>query len=386
MVTRAEELRVALLTNFVAPYRVALFEALASRLRHLRVFVSTPMEPDRAWSVQHGALDVTVQRTVTLRRRHRRPGGISQHLFIHLPLDTLPRLSWFAPDVVISGEMGARTLQAALYRRLCRRSRLIVWATLSEHTEKDWGRWRLALRRVILRTADAVIVNGQSGARYIEMVAPGTAAQVVNQALSTARFAATPLARAAGAARRLVYSGRLIAQKGVFELQRALVARAERHPWQNVEITWAGDGAARAALEAAVLPANLCQCFTGHLDYEALAALYAASGALVLPTLFDEWGLVVNEALASGLPVLGSVLSQAVEELVRDGVTGWLFDPTRPESLERALDCFLDAPEASLAAVRGAARRRGLAVTVADATDRITALVEQVFRGDARTS
>lgn len=131
------------------------------------------------------------------------------------------------------------------------------------------------------------------------------------------------------------------------------------------------------------LPANLHQRFTGHLDYQTLAALYADSGALVLPTLFDEWGLVVNEALASGLPVLGSVLSQAVEELVRDGVTGWLFDPTRPDSLRRPLDCFLDAPEASLAAVRAAARRRGLAITVDDATDRIAGLVERVVRNDA---
>ena len=45
-----------------------------------------------------------------------------------------------------------------------------------------------------------------------------------------------------------------------------------------------------------------------------------ASGIFVLPTLADEWGLVVNEAMASGLPVLGSVYSQAAHELCGDGI------------------------------------------------------------------
>ena len=52
-------------------------------------------------------------------------------------------------------------------------------------------------------------------------------------------------------------------------------------------------------------------------------------GVLVFPTLADEWGLVVNEALAAGVPVLGSLYSQAVEELVRDGENGWTFRPDR---------------------------------------------------------
>ena len=59
---------------------------------------------------------------------------------------------------------------------------------------------------------------------------------------------------------------------------------------------------------------------------------------MLFPTLSDTWGLVVNEAMAMGLPVLGSVKSQAVTELIEDGVSGWWFDPTSPQDLERAVD------------------------------------------------
>ena len=370
--------RVALLTNFVAPYRVPFYERLRDRLGQFRVFASTAMEPDRAWAPEWGSLDVVVQRNATLRWMHRRPGGLRQELYIHVPYDTLPRLAAFAPDVVISGEMGARSLQAALYRRLHPGSRMVLWATLSEHTEKGWGPTRRLLRRFIVRSADAVIVNGQSGARYVATLAPAARIQVVNQVVDTELFANGPLGRGPAEERRLIFSGRLIALKGVSEFQRALAAWARRHPDQPVEIVWAGDGDARAALEAEPLPGNMRQTFAGHVGYAELARLYAGCGALVLPTMWDEWGLVVNEALASGLPVLGSIYSQAVEELIEDGETGWLLDPTQPDSLERAIDRFFATPSERLAAMRAQARARGVVLTLSGAVDRIVATIQAI--------
>ena len=84
-------MRVALLMNFIAPYRVRLLEALRDRVDELRVFISTPMESDRAWEVDWGSLDVVVQRNVTVRRPYRDEFGFSRQLQIHFPYDTLPQ-------------------------------------------------------------------------------------------------------------------------------------------------------------------------------------------------------------------------------------------------------------------------------------------------------
>ena len=83
---------------------------------------------------------------------------------------------------------------------------------------------------------------------------------------------------------------------------------------------------------------------------------------MVFPTLADTWGLVVNEAMAMGLPVLGSIKSQAVTELIEDGVNGWWFDPTSPRDMDRAVDRALQASGETLArmAERAAARARQL--------------------------
>jgi glycosyltransferase involved in cell wall biosynthesis len=93
------------------------------------------------------------------------------------------------------------------------------------------------------------------------------------------------------------------------------------------------------------LPSNLQVEFKGSAQLNDLPRHYHAADLYVYPTLADEWGLVVNEALSAGLPVLGSRYSQAVEELVQEGVTGWLFTPTDPADTYAAIDRALSAGE-----------------------------------------
>ena len=72
------------------------------------------MERERAWKPDWGSLDVVVQRNLVLRRPYRSRLGYTRQLEIHLPYDTLPRLASIRPEAVISGELGMRSLQAAL--------------------------------------------------------------------------------------------------------------------------------------------------------------------------------------------------------------------------------------------------------------------------------
>ena len=77
--------------------------------------------------------------------------------------------------------------------------------------------------------------------------------------------------------------------------------------------------------------------FTGFRQIEELPAFYAGAGAFVHPALEEPWGLVINEAMASGLPVLSSRNVGAAEELVVNGKTGYLFDPMNIEEMANAM-------------------------------------------------
>jgi glycosyltransferase involved in cell wall biosynthesis len=372
--------RTALLTNFVPPYRLPLLQALQDYVGDLKVFVSTQMEGDRPWVPDSGTLIVVQQKTKTFKRARKHPSGFDLQMFIHFPYDTLAQLQRYAPEVVISSELGLRTLQAAIHRVLHPKSRLIVWATLSEETERGWGPARRLLRRAILRIADAVICNGKSGARYIGSFGfPTERTIIVNQPVDVDMFASLPLDRGPDTARRLMFSGRLIPAKAVVELQATIAKWAIANPLRTVEMIWVGDGELRDRLERATLPENFTQLFHGNKPYAALPSIYRDSGALILPSLIDEWGLVVNEAMASGLVVLGSVYSQAAIEMVRDGENGWLIDPLRPASIEAALDELFDTPIETLAEMRVAARQRALQITPRGAAARLYSAINMVL-------
>jgi glycosyltransferase involved in cell wall biosynthesis len=362
--------KVVLLTNFIAPYRVPMLEAVAHRVGDLRVWVSTAMEANRQWHPEWGTLNVEVQRSVAFQHRSRHPHGYSERQIVHVPYDTLFRLRRERPDVVLSAEFGARTVQAALYCAVSS-TPLVMWATLSESSEKGRGPARRLLRRALLPRADAVLVNGRSGARYVRELGARADRVITVPYTSTLRDVATAEAPARWEACRLLYVGQLIERKGIVPFVAAVGRWGRRHPGEQVMVQLVGDGPEAARLARVPLPENVTVRTSDSLPYQQIAKAYQQASLFVLPTLADEWGLVVNEAMAAGLPVLGSVYSQAVEELVQDGVNGWVFRPDDPEAIDAVLERALLVGAPELARMGAAARDAVRFLTPELAADRL---------------
>jgi glycosyltransferase involved in cell wall biosynthesis len=380
----SRDCRVALLVNFIPPYRVSLFRALQEEVGELRILVSTPVEPNRSWPADFAGLPVIVQRSVSLEKRWKRPGGFREISTVHLPYDTLNQLRRFQPDVIVSGELGVRSWMAAAYKRFCPRVRLLLWATVSERTERCRGFARERLRPVLLRQADAVLVNGASGARYI--AAQGVADERVTRIPYTAdvdMFSVTPIDRPEPDSISLLYVGVLVPRKGVLGFLSALAAWAHLHPQRRIEFHIAGDGPERSAIEAVRCPVNLRVTLLGNVAYNDLPQVYGRSSMLVMPTLEDEWGVVINEAMAAGLPILGSEHSQAIEELVVDRETGWTFKPEDRHSVFAALDAAFDTSAGDLRRMARAARAHAVSLTPKKVAQQIAAAIDRVVASRA---
>lgn len=370
-------MRLALLTNFVPPYRLPVYRALRDRAGELRIFISTAMEKGRPWQPRWEDLDVVVQKSWSVQRtwRHER---FSQPIEMHLPYDTILQLRHWRPDAVITAEFGLRTIQAIAYARAARVP-VVVWATLSEHMEAGRGALRTAVRRMIVRSADRILVNGENGARYIRSLgAPDAKAVRVAQAIELAPFVALPLARDQRTARRLICVGNVTQLKGVDLLIEGLAIRARCCPNQALALTIVGDGPLRAPLQRVTLPANLEVEWRSAVDYHELPSVYATAGLLIFPTQGDEWGLVVNEAMAAGLPVIGSIFSQAVEELVEDGRNGWRFEPSSAQAVADAVGRALAVPDEELDAMRARARQVAMQITPDTVAERIMEVLDEI--------
>ena len=92
------------------------------------------------------------------------------------------------------------------------------------------------------------------------------------------------------------------------------------------------------------------------MEQKQLAAFYHQADIFAFPSMLDEWGVVVNEALIAGLPVLGSIYSQASLELVSEGANGWLFDPKRDDNIYDSLQRALTTPLEQLHSMSAYAR------------------------------
>ncbi len=88
--------------------------------------------------------------------------------------------------------------------------------------------------------------------------------------------------------------------------------------------------------------------FMGFRQIQENPVFYALAAAFVLPSLWEEWGLVVNEAMACGLPVIVSRTAGCAEDLVEDGCNGYLFDPHSPSELVGHLHSITAEPEKAL--------------------------------------
>lgn len=105
------------------------------------------------------------------------------------------------------------------------------------------------------------------------------------------------------------------------------------------ELLIVGDGPLLTAYKTIYGEENSVR-FLGGVDYSLIYKYYAISDVFVIPTLEDNWSLVVPEAMACGLPVACSVYNGCHPELVRHDVNGTTFDPLNHKSTLNALDYF----------------------------------------------
>jgi 1,2-diacylglycerol 3-alpha-glucosyltransferase len=97
----------------------------------------------------------------------------------------------------------------------------------------------------------------------------------------------------------------------------------------------AGDGEKREEIEAAIAHCGVSEFvhLAGAKSYADMPAFYGLASVFIHASTTEQWGLVVNEAMASGLPVLVSNRCGCARDLVQDGVNGFTFDPYNVEEL-----------------------------------------------------
>ncbi len=337
-------MRVTLLTNLVPPYREPVFAELNRLLDHeLRVVLVAGREANRDWDFAPGRHPFAVRVLHGTSVRGRRPDR-----WIHLTEPLLPELVRHRPQALLIGGFDQPAYFEALALSRLLRIPAALWC--GAHAGIVHPGPAMRLRRLMVRGVSAYVSYGTAAAELlVELGAPGERIAVGQNAVDVSAFAPEPhraaarsMREALGLGERLVVLvvGQLIGIKGI----PAALDAVGRVP--EAVLVHVGRGPDERALRAraqAVAPGRAF--FLGPKPYAELPAIYAMADVFLFPSFTDAWGLVLNEAMAAGLPVLASARAGATRDLVREGETGFVVDPARPESIAEKLSLLAKSPE-----------------------------------------
>jgi glycosyltransferase involved in cell wall biosynthesis len=308
-----EHLRLAIVTNIPAPYRVPVYNRIATMPDvNLRVFYAARTEPDRQWD-----LPAFAHEHEFLKGRMVDRGG----RYIHNNPSVWAALKQFRPQVVLTTGYNPTHLYAWAYT-LLHRCQHVVMTDGTDRSEASLSGLHRLVRRAVAATTPAFVVASRGGQRLLH-----------RYGVPDARIHYSPLCAntavdwtsGAGGPRDidLLFSGRLVPVKNAdFALSVAQgVAQTLKRP---VRVAVLGSGPLEADLrvQAAALAPQVEVLFAGHVSQAKIPAWFQRAKLFVFPTRWDPWGVVANEACLAGVPVLVSPFAGVADELVKDGVNG----------------------------------------------------------------
>jgi glycosyltransferase involved in cell wall biosynthesis len=263
--------------------------------------------------------------------------------------------------IITSGCRSPQTIISFLVSKITR-SKYILWVedwyVFRPRSLKSMIRFSLSnlIAKCVLRNAQAIVVEGTPQSRYVRNF--GVPSEKVFQAnhcsLDYSKFNSADLKRKLKIGKELVvlYVGRIIETKGLDVLIRAF-SKIEQER-KDVYLVICGDGSFRGSCEHLVREMKLRHViFAGIVkEEERVASFYRTADVLVLPSRIvtnqeseEGWGLVINEAMSMGKPIVTTDAVGAAEDLVKNGINGYVVKNGRTDGLYLAIRKIIEEPK-----------------------------------------
>lgn len=338
------------------PYHIARIDSAAERLL------------EKGWKVT-GLETASTDETYSWDQESHEIDWNWRTVFPSTPVERIPQskiktsfyveLDDLSPDAVAIAGWGFPDARACL--SWCKRNRKTA-ILMSETRRSDGDRiwWKEWIKGRIVRQFDSALVGGSSHRDYLIQL--GLAADqialgynVIGNDFFSSRARQFEHSFTPEKSRHLfLASNRFISRKNLPRLIRAFAQLSREHSASSWDLCLLGDGEQKNdlqklchAIELNVVESSPWETapksfrptvfFPGFRQVDELPHFYACADCFIHPALAEPWGLVINEAMACGLPVLSSTNVGAAEELLDEGGNGWSFNPISIDSLAHSM-------------------------------------------------
>lgn len=272
----------------------------------------------------------------------------------------------YRPKLIFTSSFGLWTILALLFKFMGGWKVAIAYEGSAPGVDFRNSPWRLWIRKIMVKMADAYITNSNAGKIYLTEVLEAEPIRVfahpyeIPAAVSllgkedVRKLPITSLKQPI-----FLFVGRIIPRKGLHLLLEACMT-LKKLGYQNYTLLIVGDGEQRSQLEALCKKEDLEDWvkWIGKVDYQDISSYFQVADIFILPTLEDTWGVVVLEAMLFGKPILCSQ-GAGSSELIIDGENGYIFDPQDREELVQLMAKFIGNPK--LSKIMGAKSQESIA-------------------------
>lgn len=269
---------------------------------------------------------------------------------VSLPLGLWKRISKVKPDVLITEGFFQWTPLVQLYGSLLHVP-VFMGYERTLYTERNNSKLKTWIRKIQDKFIKGYLVNGSETKKYLESIGVSPNKIVIGGMSADSEGLRKAIAAFSEEKKNIfkekfqkdtngilyLFTGKLIERKGILPLLAAWMKHIEKYPSDNLLVV--GDGEQHDECKRKYGNVSSIH-LEGGVTYDDIYKYYAVADVYILPTIEDNWSLVIPEAMSCGLPVATSIYNGCHVELIHEGENGTTFDTFNQESLVNALAYF----------------------------------------------
>ena len=339
--------KVLFITNIPNPYRIPLFNEMSRQFLesgiHLKIIFGAEGYKRRYFKIDPAEIKYDFE--ILKDEAHTFSEDAEKSYFLYKGLGSL--MNREKPDAVIVAGFSSATMKV-FFRKILKGTPFIIFSGTIEKGGRSGSLIRKLQRRFLCSSASAFVAYGSLAKEYLIKSGAKESKVFIGRNTVDTRFFAEQTAKLRaeyGKGDGLVhftYLGYLVPRKNVKLLLESVKIVAEKRKDFRLDII--GDGVSLDDLKKYVSENKLESVveFHGFRQKHEIPAFFARSSGLLFQTDFDIWGLVLNEAMAAGVPCLSSPNAGATNDLIQEGITGFEVDFTHRELVATRMNWLID--------------------------------------------
>ena len=331
-------MKVLFFSSIIAPYRIGLFNELSRLLDDEIKFYFDSFLEGREWDLDKDSIhfnyetldspNIILNSIVSNRTRLNRT--------IYFPYRVFLKCLKEKPDIILSFEMGWRTIFCIIYAKIFLK-KVFILSEVTIHSELMISGLKKIIRKLILMNIDGAIAHGKLSKKYLMglglsekniIISPDSIDNdfFINESNNYKKNNLRKDFNLSENTFVFLYVGRFIHLKGIDLLIKNIMALKENVNKEDFLVLLVGGNGKEIEKLAGSIDEKLFRIFNFKQGKD-LVPFYMVADCMIFPTRQDVWGMVVNEAIACGLPMIVSKYAGCADDLIENGKNGYIFDP-----------------------------------------------------------